>query len=81
MISLDRRRADMVVVVVALLSNCCLLTGEVTLPEKVEMVLPGDNITANFELIMPIAIQEGLRFAVREGGKTIGAGVVTKLID
>lgn len=57
------------------------ITGEVTLPEKVEMVLPGDNITANFELIMPIAIQEGLRFAVREGGKTIGAGVVTKLID
>jgi len=49
------------------------------LPEGVEMVMPGDNIKASCELIAPIAIEEGTRFAVREGGRTVGAGVVTKI--
>jgi len=56
------------------------VTGEVHLPEGVEMVMPGDNITLAVELISPIAMEEGLRFAIREGGKTVGAGVVTKII-
>ena len=56
------------------------VTGEVRLPEGVEMVMPGDNIKIEAKLIYPIAIEEGLRFAVREGGKTVGAGVVTKVI-
>jgi elongation factor Tu len=55
------------------------VTGEVTLPEKTEMVMPGDNITFKVKLIQPIAMEEGLRFAIREGGKTVGAGVVTKI--
>jgi elongation factor Tu len=55
------------------------VTGAVTLPEGVEMVMPGDSITMNVELIMPIAMEEGLRFAIREGGRTVGAGVVTKI--
>jgi elongation factor Tu len=55
------------------------VTGEVTLPEKTEMVMPGDNITFKVKLIQPIAMEEGLRFAIREGGKTVGAGVVTKV--
>ncbi|MBI3802918.1 MAG: elongation factor Tu, partial [Nitrospirae bacterium] len=45
-----------------------------------EMIMPGDNVTMEVELIMPIAMQEGLRFAIREGGKTVGAGVITKII-
>jgi len=53
------------------------VTGSVTLPEGVEMCLPGDNIEMNVELVTPIAIEEGLRFAIREGGRTVGAGVVT----
>ncbi|WP_094607977.1 Elongation factor Tu-B [Sporomusa acidovorans DSM 3132] len=53
------------------------VTGVVTLPEGVEMVMPGDNIRMDIELITPIAIEEGLRFAIREGGRTVGAGVVT----
>ena len=53
------------------------VTGNVTLPEGVEMVMPGDNVTINVELLTPIAIEEGLRFAIREGGRTVGAGVVT----
>jgi elongation factor Tu len=57
------------------------VTGEMNLPEGVEMVMPGDNITITAELIQPIAMQEGLRFAVREGGHTVGAGVVTKVIE
>jgi len=57
------------------------VTGEMKLPEGVEMVMPGDNITITAELIQPIAMQEGLRFAVREGGHTVGAGVVTKVIE
>ena len=56
------------------------VTGEVTLPKGVEMVMPGDNITGQVKLIMPVALEEGLRFAVREGGKTVGAGVITKVI-
>lgn len=56
------------------------VTGDVTLPEGVEMVMPGDNITMTAELITPIAVEEGLRFAIREGSKTVGAGVVTKII-
>jgi elongation factor Tu len=57
------------------------VTGVITLPEGVEMVMPGDNIQMKIELITPIALEEGLRFAIREGGRTVGAGVVTKIID
>ena len=57
------------------------VTGDITLPEGVEMVMPGDDINMNVELITPIAIEEGLRFAIREGGRTVGSGVVVKLID
>ncbi len=57
------------------------VTGEMFLPEGVEMVMPGDNITITAALLQPIAMQEGLRFAVREGGHTVGAGVVTKVIE
>jgi len=57
------------------------VTGAVTLPEGVEMVMPGDNIKMNVELIAPIAMEEGQRFAVREGGRTVGAGVVAKIIE
>ena len=56
------------------------ITGTITLPEGVEMVMPGDNVTAVFELISPIAMEPGLRFALREGGRTVGAGVVSKII-
>ena len=55
------------------------ITGEIQLPEGVEMVMPGDNITMGIKLIYPIALEEGLRFAIREGGRTVGAGVVTKV--
>jgi elongation factor Tu len=55
------------------------VTGEVTLPEGTEMVMPGDNIKFQVKLIQPIAMEEGLRFAIREGGRTVGAGVVTKI--
>ncbi len=57
------------------------VTGECLLPEGVEMVMPGDNINMNVELIAPIAMEEGLRFAIREGGRTVGAGVVAKIIE
>jgi len=57
------------------------VTGSVTLPENVEMVMPGDNIRMSVELITPIAIEQGSRFAIREGGRTVGAGVVTKLLE
>ncbi|MHB8986221.1 MAG: EF-Tu C-terminal domain-related protein, partial [Eubacteriales bacterium] len=53
------------------------VTGVAKLPEGVEMVMPGDNIKIEISLITPIAIEEGLRFAIREGGRTVGAGVVT----
>ena len=56
------------------------VTGAVTLPEGTEMVMPGDNVKINVELIAPIAMDEGLRFAIREGGRTVGAGVVSKII-
>jgi elongation factor Tu len=56
------------------------VTGSINLPEGVEMVMPGDNITMTVELIQPVAIEEGLRFAIREGGRTVGAGVVTKIL-
>jgi len=57
------------------------VTGSIKLPEGVEMVMPGDNINMEVELIMPIAMEEGLRFAIREGGRTVGAGVVTKILE
>ncbi len=57
------------------------VTGEVTLPEGVEMVMPGDNVTFKAKLITPVALEEGLRFAIREGGNTVGAGVVSKVIN
>jgi elongation factor Tu len=57
------------------------VTGEIQLPEGVEMVMPGDNIQMAVELITPVAIEEGLRFAIREGGRTVGAGVVTSIVE
>ncbi|ACI98125.1 elongation factor Tu [Rhodospirillum centenum] len=57
------------------------VTGMVTLPEGTEMVMPGDNVRIRVELIAPIAMDEGLRFAIREGGRTVGAGVVSKIIE
>jgi elongation factor Tu len=57
------------------------VTGSVDLPEGVEMVMPGDNVKMKISMIAPIAMEEGLRFAVREGGRTVGAGVVTKIIE
>jgi elongation factor Tu len=57
------------------------VTGEITLPEGVEMVMPGDNVTINVELITPVACDLGLRFAIREGGRTVGAGQITKIIE
>ena len=56
------------------------VTGTVKLPEGTEMVMPGDNVSMEVELIAPIAMDEGLRFAIREGGRTVGAGVVAKII-
>ena len=57
------------------------VTGSIKLPDGVEMVMPGDNITMDVELITPIAMEEQLRFAIREGGRTVGAGVVAKIIE
>ena len=57
------------------------VTGTLDLPDGVEMVMPGDNITATINLISPVAMEEGLRFAIREGGRTVGSGVVTKIIE
>jgi len=57
------------------------VTGVVTLPEGVEMVMPGDNVRLSIELIQPVALEEGVRFAIREGGNTVGAGVLTKLLS
>ncbi len=56
------------------------VTGLIELPANTEMVMPGDNIKMNVELIAPIAMEEGLRFAIREGGRTVGAGVVSKIL-
>ena len=57
------------------------ITGEVKLTEGVEMVMPGDNITINVELIYPVAVNVGLRFAIREGGHTVGSGIVSTIIE
>ena len=57
------------------------VTGVVSLPERTEMVMPGDNVSVEVELIVPIAMEEGLRFAIREGGRTVGAGVVASIIE
>ena len=57
------------------------VTGEITLPEGTEMVMPGDNVEITVKLITPVALNEGLRFAIREGGRTVGAGQVTKIVD
>jgi len=57
------------------------VTGSITLPAGVEMVMPGDNVAIDVKLITPIAIEEGLRFAIREGGRTVGSGVVTKIVE
>ena len=57
------------------------VTGNVTLPDGTEMVMPGDNVTIEFDLITPIAIERGLRFAIREGGHTVGAGTITRILE
>ena len=57
------------------------VTGIVQLPDGVEMVMPGDNVKMSIELISPIAMDQGLRFAIREGGRTVGSGVVAKIVD
>ena len=57
------------------------MTGVLTLPEGVEMVMPGDNVAIEAELITPIAMEKEVRFAVREGGRTVGAGVVSEIIE
>jgi len=57
------------------------VTGEITLPEGVEMVMPGDNANIEVKLIVPVALERGLRFAIREGGRTVGAGVVTEILE
>ncbi|MDF1535299.1 MAG: elongation factor Tu, partial [bacterium] len=57
------------------------VTGIAQLPEGVKMVMPGDNVTIEVELIMPIAMEKELRFAIREGGRTVGAGVVSEIIE
>ena len=55
------------------------ITGEIALPDGVEMIMPGDNVKMGIKLINPVALEEGLRFAIREGGRTVGAGVITKV--
>ena len=57
------------------------VTGSIELPEGIEMVMPGDNVQMTARLIAPIAMEEGLRFAVREGGRTVGAGVVSRIVE
>jgi elongation factor Tu len=57
------------------------VTGSITLPEGVEMVMPGDNVNLEVELIVPVALEQGSKFAIREGGLTVGAGVITKIIS
>ena len=56
------------------------MTGVAKLPEGVEMVMPGDNVQMEIELIQPIAMDQGLRFAIREGGRTVGSGVVSEIV-
>ena len=57
------------------------VTGTAELPEGIEMVMPGDNVTIEVNLITPIAMDKGLRFAIREGGRTVGAGTVTDILE
>ncbi len=57
------------------------MTGIVTLPDGTEMVMPGDNVTMDVALIVPIAMEEKLRFAIREGGRTVGAGIVASIVE
>jgi len=57
------------------------VTGEITLPEGVEMVMPGDRVNLTVELITPVALERGSKFAIREGGLTVGAGVITEILD
>ncbi|MFZ9189422.1 MAG: elongation factor Tu, partial [Algoriphagus sp.] len=57
------------------------VTGEITLPAGTEMIMPGDNVSITVELIQPIAMEKNLRFAIREGGRTVGAGQVTEIIE
>ena len=57
------------------------VTGTIKLPQGVEMVMPGDNVEIEVELIQPVAIEKELRFAIREGGRTVGAGVVTQIVE
>lgn len=57
------------------------VTGSVSLPEGVEMVMPGDNVEMTVELVAPIALEKGTKFAIREGGRTVGAGVVAEIIE
>ena len=57
------------------------VTGEITLPANVEMVMPGDNVTIEVNLLAAVALEKGLRFAIREGGRTVGAGQVTEILD
>ena len=57
------------------------VTGVITLPEGTEMVMPGDNVTMTVELIAPIAVENGTKFSIREGGRTVGAGSVTEIIE
>jgi elongation factor Tu len=57
------------------------VTGNVTLPEGVEMVMPGDNVNLTVELITPVALEKGSKFAIREGGLTVGAGVITNILE
>ena len=57
------------------------VTGIITLPEGTEMCMPGDNVMMHVELLTPVAMEEGLRFAIREGGRTVGSGVVGKIIE
>ncbi|HET7087037.1 MAG TPA: elongation factor Tu, partial [Anaerolineae bacterium] len=57
------------------------VTGEIALPAGVEMVMPGDNVNMTVKLIMPVALEAGSRFAIREGGLTVGAGVITKVYE
>ena len=57
------------------------VTGNVTLPEGVEMVMPGDSVNLTVELIIPVALEKGSKFAIREGGLTVGAGVITEILE
>ena len=57
------------------------VTGSIEMPEGVEMVMPGDNVDMKVELIIPVALEQGSRFAIREGGRTVGAGVITQIIE